>query len=86
MPQGGQFVAVDAPLSTPVRDLIVAAALRRVGGPDGGTYGLIVRDDAPGARDGTNQAGRLGRQFTYGGAAAAWTASAVGAVHGDRGR
>ena len=59
VPQGGQFVAVDAPLSTPVRDLIVAAALRKVGGPDGGTYGLIVRDDAPGARDGTNQAGRF---------------------------
>jgi hypothetical protein len=59
VPQAGQFVAVDAPLASPLRDLIVAAALRKVGGPDGGTYGLIVRDDAPGPRDGTNQAGRF---------------------------
>jgi hypothetical protein len=59
VPQASQFVAVDAPLPRPLRDLIVAAAFRKVGGPDGGTYGLIVRDEAPGPRDGLNQAGRF---------------------------
>jgi hypothetical protein len=59
VPQNGQFTAVDAPLASRPRDLIVAAALHKVGGPDGGTYGLIVRDEGPGPRDGTNQSGRF---------------------------
>jgi hypothetical protein len=59
VPQAGQFVAVDAPLASGLRDLIVAASLRKVGGPDGGTYGLIIRDEGPGPRDGTNQMGRF---------------------------
>jgi hypothetical protein len=54
----GRFVAVGAPLARPVADVVVTATFRKVGGPPGGGYGLIVRDRGPGPRDGRNQAGR----------------------------
>jgi hypothetical protein len=56
--QPGQFVAVGAPGVAPVRDVAVTATFRKVGGPPGGGYGVIVRDQGPGPRDGVNQAGR----------------------------
>jgi hypothetical protein len=53
-----QFVAIGAPGVGPFRDVVVTATLRKVGGPTGGGYGLIVRDRGPGPRDGINQGGR----------------------------
>jgi hypothetical protein len=50
----GRFVALDRP----VRNVIVKATFRKMGGPPGGGYGLVVRDQGPGPRDGVNQAGR----------------------------
>lgn len=55
--QPGQFVAIGAPLRERFRDVVVTGAFRKVGGPVGGGYGLIVRDQGPGARDGVNQLG-----------------------------
>jgi signal peptidase I len=45
----GLFTARQAPLSATVQDAIVSATFRKVGGPPGGSTGLIVRGDA--ARD-----------------------------------
>jgi hypothetical protein len=53
-----QFVAITAPLAEPLRDVVVHGTFRKVGGPPGGGYGLIVRDQGPGPRDGVNQTGR----------------------------
>jgi hypothetical protein len=53
----GQFVAVAAPLNEPLRDVIVTAVFRKIGGPAGGGYGLIVGDQGLGPRDGINQQG-----------------------------
>ena len=57
--QPGQFVAVDLPGARPLRDVVVSGSFRKVGGPPGGQYGLIVRDQGPGPRDGLNQSGRF---------------------------
>jgi hypothetical protein len=56
--QAAQFVAIGAPIPDIVRDVIVTATFRKVGGPAGGGYGIIVRDQGPGPRDGVNQTGR----------------------------
>jgi hypothetical protein len=53
----GQFVALGAPLATAYRDVVVSMRARKVDGPAGGGYGLIVRDQGPGPRDGVNQTG-----------------------------
>lgn len=53
----GQFVAVTAPTNVPLRDGWVTAQFRKVGGPPGGGYGLIVRDAGLGRRDGLSQGG-----------------------------
>jgi hypothetical protein len=57
--QPGQFVAIGAPVSESFGDVIVSARVRQVGGPLDGQYGLIVRDQGPGPRDGVNQTGRF---------------------------
>jgi hypothetical protein len=57
--QPSQFVAIGAPIAQSLSDVVVTAAFRKVGGPPGGGYGLIVRDQGPGSRDGTNQTGRF---------------------------
>jgi hypothetical protein len=57
--QPGQFVAIRAPIGAPFRDVVVTGNFRKVAGPAGGGYGLIVRDAGPGARDGINQTGRF---------------------------
>jgi hypothetical protein len=54
----GQFVAVGIPTLGVVRDAVVTAAFRKLGGPPGGGYGLILRDQGPFPRDGRSQAGR----------------------------
>jgi hypothetical protein len=56
--QPGQFVAIGAPTTARFRDVVVTASFRKVGGPAGGGYGVIVRDQGPGPRDGINQGGR----------------------------
>lgn len=53
----GRFVAVGAPLPTVVRDVVVSATFRKLGGPPGGGFGLLVRDRGPGPRDGVRQDG-----------------------------
>jgi hypothetical protein len=57
--QPGQFVAIGAPTTARFRNVVVTASFRKVGGPPGGGYGLIVRDQGPGPRDGVNQSGRF---------------------------
>jgi hypothetical protein len=54
-----RFVAVGSPYGTVGSDAVVSALFRKVGGPPGGGYGLIVRDQGPGPRDGINQTGRF---------------------------
>jgi hypothetical protein len=56
-----------------VRDVAVIATFRKAGGPPGGGYGLIVRDQGPGPRDGRAQGGRF-HAFAVGdrGEAGAW--------------
>jgi hypothetical protein len=56
--QPGRFVAIAAPITTPLRDVTVSASFRKVGGPAGGGYGVIVRDSGLGNRDGESQEGR----------------------------
>ncbi len=50
-----RFVAVGVPLDQVLSDVIVSATFRKTGGPPGGGYGLIVRDQGPEPRDGENQ-------------------------------
>jgi hypothetical protein len=52
-------VSVGAPLGQSYRDVVVHGRFRKIGGPPGGGYGIIVRDDGPGPRDGVNQLGRF---------------------------
>jgi hypothetical protein len=54
----GQFVAVGLLADRHLRDVLVTATFRKIGGPTGGGYGLILRDQGPGPRDGLNQLGR----------------------------
>jgi hypothetical protein len=56
--QPGAFVAVRAPIAVPLQDVAVTANFRKVGGPPGGGYGLILRDERQGAGDGVDQGGR----------------------------
>ena len=53
-----KFVAIGAPIAEPLRDVVVSGTFRKVGGPPGGGYGLIVRDQGPEPRDGISQGGR----------------------------
>lgn len=58
--QPTRFVAVGVPGATDVQDVVLSATFRKLGGPTGGGYGLIVRDQAAAeARDGESQAGRF---------------------------
>jgi len=54
----GRFVAVGAPLGELPSNTVLRATFRKVGGPPGGGYGLILRDEGPGPRDGVGQGGR----------------------------
>jgi hypothetical protein len=55
----GQFVALRAPLSGTLRDVRVTAVFRKVAGPPGGGYGVILRDQSPALLDGITQTGRF---------------------------
>jgi hypothetical protein len=50
-----RFVAVGVPATQSLSDVIISATFRKTGGPPGGGYGLIVRDQGPEPRDGVNQ-------------------------------
>ena len=50
-----RFVAVGVPLDRVLDNFIVSATFRKTGGPPGGGYGLVVRDQGPEPRDGENQ-------------------------------
>jgi hypothetical protein len=52
-----RFVAVDANDGTPLGAVAVAASFRKVGGPPGGGYGLILRDQSNSPLNGDNQTG-----------------------------
>jgi hypothetical protein len=54
----GRFVALRAPIPGPLRDVAVSASFRKTGGPAGGGYGLILRDQGLGLGDGVDQGGR----------------------------
>jgi hypothetical protein len=53
----GRFVAVRAPGSDRFNDVRVTGTFRKLGGPDGGGYGLILRDQSPAPLDGIVQTG-----------------------------
>jgi hypothetical protein len=54
----GRFVAVGIPLPQPLADVVISGDFRKVGGPVGGGYGFIVRDQgSPRELDGQNQSG-----------------------------
>ena len=55
----GRHVAVGAPLPGSFGDVALTARFRKLAGPSGDGYGLIVRDQDPTARDGVNQIGRF---------------------------
>jgi hypothetical protein len=50
-------VAVGPPRLGPFADLTIQATFRKLGGPGGGGYGLILRDQGPLPRDGRSQIG-----------------------------
>jgi hypothetical protein len=56
--QAGQFVAIGAPITNLPADVVVSATFRKLAGPSGGGYGIIVRDQETGAHDGARQDGR----------------------------
>ena len=57
--QSGRFVAVGVPLSQTLSSAVLTARFHKIGGPAGGGYGLIVRDQGSSSeRDGRNQAGQ----------------------------
>jgi hypothetical protein len=56
--EAGKFVAIGAPITNLPADVVVSATFHKLAGPAGGGYGIIVRDENSGARDGTNQGGK----------------------------
>ena len=54
----GRFIALSVPGATNLGDVVVSGSFRKVEGPAGGGYGLIIRDQAPASRDGLGQDGR----------------------------
>ena len=55
----GRFVAVSAPIPVPLGDVVVSATFHKLGGPPGGGYGLIVRDQHTSPGDGVAQGGQF---------------------------
>src|SRR5207249_644685 len=53
------FVAVSAPITNLPADVVVSATFRKLAGPSGGGYGIIVRDQSTTPRDGTKQDGQF---------------------------
>jgi hypothetical protein len=57
--QPSQFVALRAPGSDRLSDVRVTGVFRKLGGPAGGGYGLILRDQSPARLDGVAQTGKF---------------------------
>jgi hypothetical protein len=57
--QPDRFVALRAPVSPPEGDVVLSARFRKAGGPPGGGYGFVVRDQGLSTLDGQNQFGRF---------------------------
>ena len=57
--RAGEFVAIPAPVTESFRDVSVTGIFRKVGGPPGGGYGLIVRGQGPWGRPGFSQGVRF---------------------------
>jgi hypothetical protein len=55
--QAGHFVAIGAPITNVPADVLVNATFRKLGGPSGGGYGIIVRDQDQKGLDGRAQDG-----------------------------
>ena len=55
--KAGQFVAIDAPIPSPLKDVTVSATFHKVSGPPGGGYGIVIRDQAAVPQNGTSQDG-----------------------------
>ena len=53
--QPSRFVALRAPIAGALRDVVVTGTFRKLGGPPGGGYGLIVRDQGPDPREADTQ-------------------------------
>jgi hypothetical protein len=53
----GQFVAIGVLQNPDLRNALVTATFHKLGGPAGGGYGIILRDQPQGPRDGLNQLG-----------------------------
>jgi hypothetical protein len=57
--QAGQFVAIGAPIADVLQDVVVSATFHKLSGsPEGGGFGIIVRDQGPDPRDGVSQGGQ----------------------------
>lgn len=57
--ESGRFVATGVPLDQPLANARLSAQFHKIGGPAGGGYGLIVRDQSLATeRDSRNQAGQ----------------------------
>ncbi|MBV9577678.1 MAG: hypothetical protein JO057_03705, partial [Chloroflexi bacterium] len=56
--QTGQSAAIGASVANVPADVQVTADFQKLGGPDGGGYGIIVRDQRQGVRDGSSQDGQ----------------------------
>jgi hypothetical protein len=52
-----QFVALNLPEVEPQRDVRVTATFRKLSGPSGGGYGIVLRDQSATPRDGLSQTG-----------------------------
>jgi len=60
IPRGiARFVAVGVPLADVPSDVIVTARFRKLSGPPGGGFGIILRDQGGVPRDGTSQDGHF---------------------------
>jgi hypothetical protein len=53
--QPPRFVAVSAPVDRVLTNVVVSATFRKTGGPPGGGYGLVIRDQSSDPLDGINQ-------------------------------
>jgi hypothetical protein len=56
-PIDNQVLVIGAPVESSLRDVLIGATFRKLGNASGGVFGLFLRDNGPGPRDGRNQGG-----------------------------
>ncbi len=54
----GRFIAIETPLGGPVGEVSLSARFRKTGGPPGGGYGFVVRNQGTARLDGETQQGK----------------------------